>query len=262
MRNNIIQRSLAITAILLTLIVAGYAQGNANIGSVKWKLTQANGKAVTNSLAYIQLSADRTKFTGNTGCNQMNGPVTIKGHGIDFGNIATTRRACKLMEGNVSEEEFLEALDKSSRFNRNGNTLSLLDRKGRTILRFEIMRDDKPNASTDGLGGNKWSLDSLGARMRPMAIRGVFINFDPVKGGVGGDTGCNVFGGDYTLTGKKIKISNAISTMRACEEDNKMAIEREFLDGLQNADRYELANNYLQLFRGSELLMSFRGEPK
>ena len=50
--------------------------------------------------------------------------------------------------------------------------------------------------------------------------------------------------------------------MRACEEDGKMQLEREFLDGLRRANRFEIRHNRLQLFRGQRLLLTLRGENK
>jgi hypothetical protein len=45
--------------------------------------------------------------------------------------------------------------------------------------------------------------------------------------------------------------------MRACEFDNRMTIERGFLDGLQNADRFMIKKTMLFLYKGDELLLSF-----
>jgi heat shock protein HslJ len=50
--------------------------------------------------------------------------------------------------------------------------------------------------------------------------------------------------------------------MRACVEDNKMSVEREMLDGLRAARKYEIRDDRLYLYRGSELLLTFRGEDK
>jgi heat shock protein HslJ len=50
--------------------------------------------------------------------------------------------------------------------------------------------------------------------------------------------------------------------MRACEEDDRMSVEREFLGGLRSATRFDLEDGRLMLYRGNELLLAFRGEKK
>jgi heat shock protein HslJ len=86
--------------------------------------------------------------------------------------------------------------------------------------------------------------------------------FDKNKGSAGGNSSCNVFGGSYTATGRTLKITEVISTMRACIEDDRMSIEREFLDGLRQANRYEIERGKLMLYRNQRLLLTFDGERK
>jgi heat shock protein HslJ len=50
--------------------------------------------------------------------------------------------------------------------------------------------------------------------------------------------------------------------MRACIEDERMKIEREFLDGLENANRYEIQRDKLMLYQNNRLLLTFSGERK
>ena len=50
--------------------------------------------------------------------------------------------------------------------------------------------------------------------------------------------------------------------MRACIEDERMNVEREFKNGLENANRFELAGGKLNLYRNRNLLLTFRAENK
>lgn len=246
----------------LALALSAYSQSKSGIADVKWKLTQANGKPVTNSTAFIEVDAREGRFTGNSGCNQMSGPVVTRGRAVHFGNAILTRRACKLMEGNIPESEFVAALGKSIRYTRSGSSLTFYDRRGRRILKFKAMpRDDGDDVSSD-LGSRKWFLQSIGTRQTLVAIKGVFINFDETQHSAGGNTGCNVFGGKYSASGRTISITDVISTMRACEDDGRMQLERDLLEGLRNADRYRMANGVLTLYQSNTLLLTFRGEPK
>jgi heat shock protein HslJ len=86
--------------------------------------------------------------------------------------------------------------------------------------------------------------------------------FDKSKNGAGGNTGCNVFGGSYEADGKKIAITEIISTMRACVEDDRMSVERELLDGLRDSNRYEIKGGKLYLYAGQRLLLTLQGEDK
>ena len=46
------------------------------LSTEQWELLQINGRAVDNSKAYLEVNIGRTRFTGNTGCNQMFGKRT------------------------------------------------------------------------------------------------------------------------------------------------------------------------------------------
>ena len=93
--------------------------------------------------------------------------------------------------------------------------------------------------------------------------KGPVINFDSSKRSVGGNTGCNVFGGSYTASRNTISMTDLISTMRACIEDGRMQTERELLDGLRRADTFEITNdNRLKLYDNGRILLTFRGQRK
>ena len=230
-----------------------------------WKPVEVNGERITITNAFIDFAPGDRRFTGSTGCNVMTGTVTAgRGRRIDIGAAATTRRACKMMEGSVPEGIFLKALDTAVRYRRNGDTLDLLDRRGRRLIRFTLSPKTVQADETSGndLTAKKWFLESVGSRMTLVAIKGLFLNFDAQKKSAGGNSGCNVFGGSYLTEGRKIAIRDIFSTMRACDEDGKMQIEREFLDGLRTADSYKISDDHLYLYAGKRLLLTFRGETK
>ncbi len=108
-----------------------------------------------------------------------------------------------------------------------------------------------------------WTLHAIGKRPMGLTVKKPFIKFDNVKKSAGGNTGCNGFGGDFRSRGSMISITGVISTMMACEEDDRMGVERGFLDGLQRADRFDVAGNRLRLYRGQTLLLTLdRGSGK
>lgn len=249
-----------------TLIITGAAAAfgqRRSLADTTWKLIEAGGVRVTRSAAALSFDSTGRSFTGNTGCNAMSGTVDIRGRNIDFGAVRTTKRACKLADGNVGESVVLDGINKTRSFDVRGDTLRLNDRRGRTLLRFT--RDDRMADGGDAsrLDDRKWVLEQIKGRQTFVALPYAFLNFDSRKMSVGGDTSCNVFGGGYSVDRDKIRFTDLMSTMRACVEDNsKMVVEREMLAGLRTADRFEIHENRLFLYRGRSLELTFRGERK
>jgi heat shock protein HslJ len=163
------------------------------------------------------------------------------------------------MPGSLTENDFLKAMQGTARYERTGNTLRFLDRRGRTLLKFQRVENERSSTS---LESKKWVLEQIKGRQTFVALPYAFVNFNAEKGTAGGDTSCNVFGGDYSARGSSIAFSNIISTMRACVEDNKMSVERDVLDGVREARRFEIRDGRLRLYRGKELLLTFRPENK
>ena len=248
----------------LVFICSTIAFGQRNrLDGTTWKLIEANGTRVTRSSATIDFDAAATRFSGNTGCNEMSGSSTVRGRNISFGPARTTKRFCKLPVGSVSEKTVLAGLHNARRFDVSGIRLSLFDRRGRAVLRFARIDVVDDNGNDSRLDSRRWVLESIKGRQTFVPLPYAFINFDSKKGAAGGDTSCNVFGGDYAATGSRIRLSNIITTMRACVEDSaKMSTEREMLEGLRQADRFETRDGRLFLYRGREILLIFRGERK
>ena len=246
----------------LAIIVSGsliaFGQ-NRSLAGTEWSLVEAIGKTVRNSSAAIEFSEEGARFTGNTGCNQMFGSYDQIGRNIDFRGIGTTKRMCKMMPGSITENAFLKAMHDTSRYNQTGKTLQLMDRRGRTLLKFSRIENDR---SSFRLDSKKWVLEQIKGRQTFAPLPYAFINFDAAEGTAGGNTSCNSFGGQYKANGSSITFSGLISTMRACIEDNKMSVERDMLDGLRAARRFEMRDGRLHLYRGNELLLTFRPENK
>lgn len=243
---------------ILALTGLNAAAQNRGIEGVKWDLTRVNNRTVVNSSAFIEI--DNTgRFTGNGGCNQMFGNARINGSRIVLANVGLTKRMCKLMPGSVPENTVVRELENTVRYQINGRVLTFYDRRGRVSLQFrrEVARPERM-----GLEDRKWMLETIGTRRSAIGVRDAFVNFDAQKRSAGGNTGCNVYGGSYTTRNAAISITEIMSTMRACEEGDRMEVERALLNGLRTANRYEIRENRLYLYRGNNLLLTFRGERK
>jgi heat shock protein HslJ len=84
----------------------------------------------------MELSNDG-KIDGSTGCNQYTTTYTIKENQITIGFPATTRMICspELME---QEQQFINALQKSSKISRNGERWEVRDDTG--VLQFSMIQ--------------------------------------------------------------------------------------------------------------------------
>ena len=254
-------KTLGLLVIMAAATVASFAQAG-HIGTRQWKLVEVDGINVgSSSRAYLELNLNQSRFMGNTGCNRMFGSVDVQGRRLDFSNVGTTRMACVEPRARRIETAFVKALENADRFRERGNSLELYDRN-RLVLRLSSATKQPPQDSTVGLEDRKWVLDAIAGAPVGKLGRTAFLVFDKQKLSAGGNSSCNVFGGSYTAKGSTLKITDVVSTMRACVEDERMTIERQFLDGLQKANRFEIAKDKLMLYRDKRLLLTLKGEVK
>lgn len=241
----------------LLLAVSGYAQ--TAVGGIRWELTELNGKRVANSRAFIEFDEASSRFSGNAGCNRMFGRYELNGTRFKAGNVGVTKMACSGKGVARQEAAFLEALRNADRLRRNGATLTLRD-AGDRVLKFQRVRKNGSEAAD--LTSKKWMLRSVNGKTVDLRKNAPFLNFDPDKGSAGGNSGCNAFGGEYSVTGSSIRFGDMIQTMMACEFEGRMQVERGFMDGLRNANRFEIRGNRLTLYRGNRELLAFEGVSK
>ena len=251
------------TVIAGVIATSALAQGD-GIGVRQWKLVQLEGVNVPSaSTAYLQLEQGYDRFSGNTGCNRMFGAVTVNRNRIDFANVGTTRMACADARARRLESAFTRTLGNVDNFRQTGNSLEFYVRR-RLVMKFSGPTKHSPVEPDDSatLENRKWVLDTLGGAAVNETGPKAFVVFDPRKRSAGGNSSCNVFGGSYTATGSNLKITEIVATMRACIEDDRMRIEREFLDGLRAVNRYDIQNNRLTLYQGRRALLVLVGEAK
>jgi heat shock protein HslJ len=102
---------------------AGWARQN-------WVVVEMRGVPVQQSGgrrdAHIVFEVPEKRFTGNGGCNQINGNYTLDKNEIKFTDVIATKMACNDIE---FENAFLTALSSVDRYEVNGNDLLLKKRK-------------------------------------------------------------------------------------------------------------------------------------
>ncbi len=252
------------TAIIFTLLFGGMglrtaeASSDPSLFETHWKLTHLNKKAVT-SEASIFIEESRERFTGSGGCNRIFGVLEIGEKAVQFSGAGSTRMAC-LEDGVMQREaEFLDALQKATSYKLKGSTLKLMNGR-RELARFTATGGISTGDTE--LESKKWLLASIKGTEVGEQEEQAFLVFDKEKASAGGNSSCNSFGGSYEAKEATIRFFDIIQTMRACIEDDRMEIERGFMSGLQEANRYEIREGRLHLFNGDTELLVFTGTDK
>lgn len=83
------------------------------------------------------------------------------------------------------------------------------------------------------------------------------IRFSPDSGSASGSGGCNNYHGTATISGTSLQMSQVLSTKRACIDDAMNEQETRFFSTLESVDRYRLAADTLELFRGDAVALRF-----
>lgn len=224
-----------------------------DIYNYRWTLMELNGSAVAGNKdnpAYLIFTAgNAARVAGFTGCNRLNGGLQLlENGGITFSQVAVTKMACL---GENSEQAFLNALNKASKWSISNHQLLLSDgNQTLAIFNGTGAGNVKLNGSwtLSSIKGVAGSLDAVYTSKRPTII----FEFPGVE--VKGNTSCNGYGAKVTVDGDNMKIENMISTMMACPGDG----ESIFVKAIQRVTRYQLVSEKeLVLFAGSEELMRF-----
>ncbi|HEY2867316.1 MAG TPA: META domain-containing protein [Pyrinomonadaceae bacterium] len=254
-----------LSSIVFIILVSIAAAAQDRLSDRNWRLTYLSGVKIGQAHASISIDRADGRFTGNTGCNIMNGTVRVTRNSIKFNAVMTTKRMCIVATAPV-ESGMLSGLNSVDRFQVSRDRLRLYN-GNRLLMEFEPVvvpkpkPDDgaNPSAGKLGLEDGKWYLTSIAGSPIPKVQEDAYISFHLKEGSAGGDTSCNVFGGNIETTGDKFSFTQGISTMRACIEDERMDIERQFLDGLRRANRYEIRGESLMLYHDRKLLLTFVG---
>ena len=106
-----------------------------------------------------------------------------------------------------------------------------------------------------GLSG-EWTLVSLNGQ-EPLAGSTLTAIFE--DGRVGGQAGCNSYGGPYSVSGQKLTISDLAQTLLACMEPaGLMEQESAFLQTLSQAASYSIAGDRLEIQNAAgETILTF-----
>jgi heat shock protein HslJ len=239
---------------------AVYAQKTTgDLSSTRWHLVQIGGEKIKNSKAFIEFNESEKRFAGNAGCNRMFGEFETSGGEIKFSGVGTTKMFCGDAGAMKTEAAFTRALSEATAFKKKGGALKLFA-GDRLLAKFKASeKNDSEKGETVKLEDKKWILSEIKDKPIVESKETPIITFDK-ENSAGGYTGCNVFVGNYSVKGEKIKITEIMSTFRACVEVGNMTVEREFLSGLQKANRLLIKDGKLFLYEDEDILLAFRPE--
>lgn len=102
--------------------------GGSPIG-VKWRARRIDGVKPFGFTKSVLLLEEGEQMSGDAGCNKFKGKYRIDGDRLDFGAPAMTRRGCTppIMD---REKGYLRALQRTTRYERDGDVLFLFDPNG------------------------------------------------------------------------------------------------------------------------------------
>ncbi|MGA9638899.1 META domain-containing protein [Flavobacterium sp.] len=100
-----------------------------------WVLEELNGKKIkkedfSKSLPLIEIYASTNKFSGFSGCNQMNGTLFCENKKLRFMNVVTTEKMCEISN---KEPEFITTLQSVNAYTIENNRLILSNTAGKQI---------------------------------------------------------------------------------------------------------------------------------
>lgn len=230
-------RLLSIFVLALTALGAlplSLAQPPAALDGTQWQLISLDGSPVLDSTSVTLAFGPQDRAGGSGGCNSYGGSYSVQDDALSFGPLASTMMAC---HDDVMQQEldYFAALQAVTRFTRSGDQLILFYGEGQQLIFARLAT----------LANTRWQLESLDGAA-PIGETALTLEFD-AENGVSGFSGCNSYGGTYEASLGRILFGDLFSTLMACVDEALMQQEMAFLQALQNAVAYSLAEDRLTL---------------
>lgn len=241
-------------ALTLTACGVGGAAGSAASLAGEWTLLTLNGESLLAG-STITATFEDDKITGYSGCNVYGGAYTVKGAGLQLGEIAMTQMAC-LEDGVMDQEQtFMKALSNVAKFRLDNDRLELLDESGAILLAYARLEPFVGDPAT--LVGTDWQLLTLNGSPLDETLSFTLAFTDNRYSGL---AGCRRFEGDYQAGDGEIAFPMMAMVEETCAnaDNDYWALEGRFLDALSWARHWRIAGGQLELrtVRGEVLVFA------
>lgn len=138
-------------------------------------------------------------------------------------------------------------------FRANGEEYTVRTDETGSVIRSEdfpeaLPLEDAPEAGANPLTGTSWTLESFGAAASGAVVEGTPVTLQfGADGQAGGSSGCNTFGGPFTVENGTLNFGDVVSTLMACDDQAVMEQETAFLSTLATVRSYEVDGSTLNL---------------
>lgn len=208
----------------------------AALTSTTWILQSYHQPLLPDTMITIEFSSDG-QVSGSAGCNSYFGSYALDGGSLLTGPVGSTEMWCDgLMD---QESAFLQALQTATSLTADENSLTIHTPDG--DMQFAPAQDAS-------LEGTDWVLSGIaqGDAVSSTPIdTDITIQFS--DGQVSGSAGCNSYGGSYQIDGRTLTLSELMSTLMACAEDDRNQRESEFMTALNTVTQFRTDMNQLIL---------------
>lgn len=225
-----------------------------------WKLTaygpvDATTPAVEGTDAGLTFNEDGT-VSGSSGCNGLGGEYTVEGDQITFGEFVSTLMACE--DPIMSQEEAAhKVMTGTATYKINGNTLTITNNEMVLVLTRGMQLAEEPTTQASLTGAWKlvsYRITDVLSTALPDVEAGLTFNED---GTVTGTSGCNEFGGSYTVEGDKITFKEIVSTLMLCDTPI-MGQEEAMYQVLTDTATFQIDGNTLRITNNDRSLILTR----
>src|SRR5512143_872112 len=100
--------------------------------------------------------------------------------------------------------------------------------------------------SAQSLNGTNWNLVKLNGQALPAGTPPLTLKFE-TQTEISGKSGCNSYGGSYTVTGSSLAFNKVFSTLMACADQGVNDRETAFQQALSKVAFFEISNGQLSL---------------
>lgn len=256
-----LNRSLVLLVLAAVLTTCGLATPNtssAHLDDTVWVLASLNGNGLVEGSTIIIRFWDGNEVDGTAGCNSYGARYTTSGNDfkITARRIDRTDFDCDVPESVMQQEEaYFGALADAATYRVTDDQLRIEGSAGDTTLVFTMK--EKPSIDP-ALNDTAWVLTSLNG---DHLVEGSRITMDFAEGSVGGFTGCNYYGGEYTAADEGfLTIPEIVCTAQLCPAPEVMQQEAQYLDTLREVMSYTILENQLTLITGDGRALAYQTE--